>query len=97
MPSAFRLSKLFYKNYKKEKCKMFNKDKYGKILVPMVTPFKEDQRFDYEAAVSIVQKLVDDKLADSIILTGTTGEFFTMTFEERVEMFRGECESGNPR
>jgi 4-hydroxy-tetrahydrodipicolinate synthase len=67
---------------------MFNKDKYGKILVPMVTPFKEDQSVDYEAAVSIAQKLVNDKLADSIILTGTTGEFFTMTFEERVEMFR---------
>jgi 4-hydroxy-tetrahydrodipicolinate synthase len=66
---------------------MFNKDKYGKILVPMVTPFKEDQSVDYEAAVSIARKLVDDVLADSIILTGTTGEFFTMTFEERVEMF----------
>jgi 4-hydroxy-tetrahydrodipicolinate synthase len=67
---------------------MFNKDKYGKILVPMVTPFKEDQSVDYEAAVSIAQKLVHDKMADSIILTGTTGEFFTMTFAERVEMFR---------
>jgi 4-hydroxy-tetrahydrodipicolinate synthase len=67
---------------------MFNKDKYGKILVPMVTPFKEDQSVDYEAAASIAQKLVHDKLADSIILTGTTGEFFTMTFEERAEMFR---------
>jgi 4-hydroxy-tetrahydrodipicolinate synthase len=67
---------------------MFNKDMYGKILVPMVTPFKEDQSVDYEAAVSIARKLVDDNLADSIILTGTTGEFFTMTFAERVEMFR---------
>jgi 4-hydroxy-tetrahydrodipicolinate synthase len=67
---------------------MFSKDKYGKILVPMVTPFKEDQSVDYEAAVSIAQKLVNDKLADTLILTGTTGEFFTMTFDERVEMFR---------
>jgi 4-hydroxy-tetrahydrodipicolinate synthase len=67
---------------------MFNKDKYGKILVPMVTPFKKDQSVDYEAAVSIAKKLVADKLADAIILTGTTGEFFTMNFAERVEMFR---------
>jgi 4-hydroxy-tetrahydrodipicolinate synthase len=67
---------------------MFNKDKYGKILVPMVTPFKEDQSVDYEAAASIARKLVNDKLADSILLTGTTGEFFTMSFEERVELFR---------
>jgi 4-hydroxy-tetrahydrodipicolinate synthase len=67
---------------------MFNKDKYGKVLIPMVTPFKEDQSVDYEAAASIARKLVDDKLADSIILSGTTGEFFTMNFEERVELFR---------
>lgn len=67
---------------------MFNKDKYGKILVPMVTPFKEDQSVDYDAAVSIAEKLIKDNMADSIILSGTTGEFFTMNFAERVELFR---------
>jgi len=67
---------------------MFDKEKYGKILVPMVTPFKEDQSVDYEAAVSIAEKLIEDNMADSIILTGTTGEFFTMSFEERVKLFK---------
>jgi len=67
---------------------MFDKEKYGKILTPMVTPFKEDQSIDYEAAVSIAEKLIDDNKADSIILSGTTGEFFTMNFEERVELFK---------
>jgi len=67
---------------------MFDKEKYGKILVPMVTPFKEDQSVDYEAAVSIAEKLIDDNKADSIILSGTTGEFFTMDFEERVKLFK---------
>jgi len=67
---------------------MFNKEKYGKILTPMVTPFKEDQSVDYEAAVSIAEKLIADQQADSIILTGTTGEFFTMSFEERVKIFK---------
>ena len=67
---------------------MFDKEKYGKILVPMVTPFREDQSVDYEAAVSIAEKLIDDQQADSIILTGTTGEFFTMSFEERVKLFK---------
>ncbi|GAG74378.1 unnamed protein product [marine sediment metagenome] len=67
---------------------MFDKEKYGRILVPMVTPFKEgDQSVDYEAAVSIAEKLIEDNMADSIILSGTTGEFFTMSFEERVKMF----------
>lgn len=67
---------------------MFDKEKYGKILVPMVTPFKEDQSVDYEAAVSIAEKLIKDNMADSIVLSGTTGEFFTMSFEERVKLFK---------
>jgi len=67
---------------------MFNKEKYGKILTPMVTPFKEDQSVDYEAAVSIAKKLVEDNMADTIVIGGTTGEFFTMNFEERVKLFQ---------
>jgi len=67
---------------------MFDKEKYGKILVPLVTPFKEDQSVDYDAAISIAEKLIADHRADSIILTGTTGEFFTMNFEERVKLFK---------
>ena len=67
---------------------MFDKEKYGKILVPLVTPFKEDQSLDYEAAVSIAEKLIEDNRADSIVLSGTTGEFFTMSFEERVKLFK---------
>ncbi|MTI58764.1 MAG: 4-hydroxy-tetrahydrodipicolinate synthase [Firmicutes bacterium] len=66
---------------------MFDKNKYGKVLVPMVTPFKENQNVDYEAAVSIAERLISEKKADSIILTGTTGEFFTMNFQERVRLF----------
>ena len=67
---------------------MFNKEKYGKILTPMVTPFKEDQSVDYEAAASIAKKLVEDNMADTIVIGGTTGEFFTMNFKERVKLFQ---------
>jgi len=67
---------------------MFDKEKYGKILTPLVTPFKEDQSVDYTAAVSIAEKLTENNKADSIILSGTTGEFFTMSFEERVKLFK---------
>ncbi len=66
---------------------MFNKDYYGKILVPMVTPFKDDQNIDYDASISIAEKLIEENKADSLILTGTTGEFFTMNFEERIKIF----------
>jgi len=36
----------------------------------MVTPFKEDQIVDYEAAISIAKKLVEDNIADTIIIAG---------------------------
>lgn len=67
---------------------MFSKGKYGKILVPMVTPFKEDQSVNYDAAVSIAETLILKDRADSIILSGTTGEFFSMSYSERVKIFQ---------
>ncbi|GAB4116518.1 MAG: 4-hydroxy-tetrahydrodipicolinate synthase [Candidatus Caldatribacteriota bacterium] len=67
---------------------MFDKEKYGKILVPMVTPFQEDQGVDYESAVQIAERLIRDKLADTLIISGTTGEFFSLKFEERIKLFR---------
>ena len=67
---------------------MLDKDKYGKILVPMVTPFKENGDVDYEAMISIGEMLLKRGWADTFILTGTTGEFFTMTVEERLKVFK---------
>ncbi len=67
---------------------MFNKDTYGKILVPVVTPFKENGDVDYEGMVQIGEKLLEKGWADSFILTGTTGEFHTMTSEERIKIFQ---------
>jgi 4-hydroxy-tetrahydrodipicolinate synthase len=66
----------------------FNKDKYGRILIPMVTPFREDQGVDYEKAVKLAEYLITNKRGDTLILSGTTGEFFTMNSEERIELFR---------
>jgi len=66
---------------------MFDKAKYGKILIPMVTPFNEDQSVNYEKAANLAEFLVSKKRGDSLILSGTTGEFFTMKEEERARLF----------
>jgi 4-hydroxy-tetrahydrodipicolinate synthase len=66
---------------------MLQKERYGKRLVPVVTPFKDDMSVDYDAMVRIGEILLERGLADSFILTGTTGEFFTLTIEERVKIF----------
>jgi 4-hydroxy-tetrahydrodipicolinate synthase len=54
----------------------------------MVTPFDASGDVDYGAAVGIGERLIETDRADSIILSGTTGEFHLMTLQERVELFR---------
>ncbi|WP_236979576.1 4-hydroxy-tetrahydrodipicolinate synthase [Membranihabitans maritimus] len=61
---------------------------FGKILVPMLTPFREDQSLDLEKARQLARYLISSGNADSIILSGTTGEFFSMTFNERLSLFQ---------
>ena len=70
----------------------FNRAKYGKILIPMVTPFKEDQSVDYEKAKKLSTYLVEKNKGDCLILSGTTGEFHTMSFDERVKLFEAAKE-----
>ena len=66
---------------------MFEKDGFGKILVPVVTPFTDDGAVDYEKFATVVEYLITENKADALIFTGTTGEFFTMTSEERAKIF----------
>ncbi len=59
----------------------------GRVLVPMVTPFKPNGSVDFGRAQSYAKWLVKKRRGDSLIVTGTTGEFPSLTFAERVEMF----------
>jgi 4-hydroxy-tetrahydrodipicolinate synthase len=63
-------------------------ERLGTILVPLITPFKPNGDVNYDLAGRLASSLVERKFCDSIIVTGTTGEFNTLTFEERVEMFK---------
>lgn len=76
---------------------MFNKDKYGKILVPVLTPFAADQSVDLDKLKGVVNYLIDQNKADSLIFTGTTGEFFTMSVQERADVFAAGLEANAGR
>lgn len=65
----------------------FSKDRYGKILIPLVTPFREDDSVDYDKAVALAEYIIENKKGDTLVLSGTTGEFHTMSFDERVKLF----------
>lgn len=66
---------------------MFDREKFGRILIPMVTPFGEDQSVSYDKAAALAEFLVEKRRGDSLVLSGTTGEFFTMSVDERSRLF----------
>lgn len=62
-------------------------NKYGKVLLPFITPFKNDESVDVEKFKELINYAIDRKYLDSIVVSGTTGEFNTLTFDERVSIF----------
>lgn len=63
-------------------------NKFGRILLPLVTPFYEDEEVNYEAFEDLIEYVIQKDYCDTIIVTGTTGEFNTLTFEERVKLYK---------
>lgn len=57
----------------------------GDVLVPLVTPFKEDESLDYDRLAKTADWILDTGRGDSLIVTGTTGEFAALTDKERIQ------------
>lgn len=62
--------------------------KLGRVLVPLITPFDENEEINYEALEKLVSFIIEHKYADSLIVTGTTGEFYALSYQERVDVLR---------
>jgi 4-hydroxy-tetrahydrodipicolinate synthase len=60
---------------------------FGKVIVAMVTPFKEDGSVNYEVAEKLAVHLVDHG-NDGLVICGTTGESPTLSWEEEYELFQ---------
>jgi len=60
----------------------------GRVLLPIVTAFKDNLEVDYDRTARHAERMIDLGYGDSIIVTGTTGEFFSLTFEERVGLLK---------
>ena len=59
-------------------------EEYGKILLPLITPYDEKEEVNYETYAELIKYLEKNNLCDSFIVTGTTGESSLMCFSERV-------------
>ncbi|QAT50542.1 4-hydroxy-tetrahydrodipicolinate synthase [Caproiciproducens sp. NJN-50] len=62
-------------------------EKYGQILLPLLTPFDENEAVAYDKYAELIEYLIRNDLCDSLIVTGTTGEASLLTFDERVKLF----------
>ena len=60
---------------------------FGSVGVAMVTPFTPSGDVDFETARALAVSLVDDG-ADTILLSGTTGESPTTHTPEKQELIR---------
>ncbi|MFA6272851.1 MAG: 4-hydroxy-tetrahydrodipicolinate synthase [Patescibacteria group bacterium] len=63
--------------------------KLGHIIIPLATPFKEaTQDINFDAAEALVDRVIKRGFCDSLIVGGTSGEFNTLSLDERFELFR---------
>lgn len=63
-------------------------EKYGKILLPLITPYNEKEEVDYAQYEKLINYVIENDVCDSLIVTGTTGEASLLTFDERVELMK---------
>ena len=64
------------------------REKFGKILLPLITPYKENEEVDYDAYGELIEYLIEQDMCDTFITTGTTGEASLLTFDERVKLMQ---------
>lgn len=57
----------------------------GEVITAMVTPFNEKREVDYEKVETLAYQLINTG-SDALVVTGTTGEAPTLSFDEEIEI-----------
>ena len=57
----------------------------GEVITAMVTPFDEKREVDYDKVETLAYQLVNTG-SDAVLVTGTTGESPTLTYDEEIEI-----------
>ena len=56
------------------------------IYTPVVTPFRKNYEIDFGSLEKILKFLLKKKI-HGIVVGGTTAEYFSLYFQERVQLF----------
>lgn len=60
--------------------------KSGQLITAMITPMNKDGSVNYQAAVELANRLGENG-SDGVVLSGTTGESPSLSFEEKTRLF----------
>ena len=58
----------------------------GRLITAMITPFDDQGNVDYAQARRLANALLDSG-SDGLVVSGTTGESPSLTFEEKIRLF----------
>ena len=70
---------------------------FGRVSIPIVTPFTADEEVNHDVYAQLIDYVIENDMADSVISTGTTGEAYSLMFEERVALFKTAKKAVNGR
>lgn len=76
---------------------MFDKKSFGPVVVPIFTTFDQNGDLDLERLAILTDYLIQEERADTLVVSGTTGEFFTQTSEERIQTYKTVFEANRGR
>lgn len=60
---------------------------FGQVVTAMVTPFDREGEIDFQATKNLLEHLIENG-TDAVVVAGTTGESPTLSYEEKVELFK---------
>ncbi|MGI6045404.1 MAG: 4-hydroxy-tetrahydrodipicolinate synthase [Eggerthellaceae bacterium] len=69
---------------------------FGRVIPAMITPYDEDKKVDHNKAKQLVVRLIDGG-SDAVLISGTTGEGPTVSYEDKMQLFRDAVEAAAGR
>jgi len=67
------------------------------VIVPLITPFKDDLSVDFEGLATLVDYYIEEVGCDGLVPCGTTGESATLSHKEHAEVIKAVVEHTRKR
>ena len=67
------------------------------VIVPLITPFKDDLSIDYEGIATLVDYYIEEIGVDGLVPCGTTGESPTLSHQEHIDVISAVVRRANGR